>query len=370
MKFSNFFDNRITSYLKKEDGIESLLKIQELAIPVILRKENCIVVSSTGTGKTLCFVLPVLVNLTQFKVTQTLIIVPTNELAKQIENVFRHYKPLFPSLTIYNSFVRHKTNSNISSNVVIASPTDLIKLIKNGKLSSQDVKTIIMDEADMLFEFFKSDLFFLLNYFKNFDHLQYCLFSATLHESLANSIKKDIPNCQIIFDKKDIWENENIQHFLIKTDLPILDLNMKLEYLQLLLRQIKPFFALVFVNNKMDAEMVCKFLLNSGFKVGMLYGEMNHKIRRDILKKANDLDFEILVCTDLAARGIDLKGVSDVISFDLPKDDLYYIHRAGRTGRGKYKGNSYIFVPSNDYEKVNKLLKKISFSNIKLSLRK
>lgn len=204
MKFSNFFNNKISNYLKKADHIEDLLKIQELSIPAILRKENCIVVSSTGSGKTLCFVLPILVNLTKQAVPQVVILLPTNELAKQIYKVIKHYQELFSEVTIYNAFNKHKSQVNITNKIILASPTELIKLIRNGQLSLKNLQTVVMDEADMLFEFFKTEITNLLNYFKTINNLQYCLFSATLHESLANSIKRNIANCQVISDKKDI----------------------------------------------------------------------------------------------------------------------------------------------------------------------
>ncbi len=370
MKFSNFFEKRISNYLEETDHIKELLPIQEIAIPKILKKQNCIIVSSTGSGKTLCYVLPTLVNLQDIDNNQVLVLIPTNELSKQVYNVYLHYAKLFNNVTIYNAFNKHKSVKNISSQIIIANPYETIKLFKNGMINLSTLTTIIIDEADMIFDFFKDEWKMLFYYLKNNNNLQYCLFSATLHESLANSIKKEIPNTLLIQDKKDIWNNDNISHHLVNLEHVInITLEIKLKALNLLLKQINPFFALIFVNSKKDADIVYHSLLKQEYKVGVLYSELDHKIRKDVLLKANRLEYQILVCTDLAARGIDLIGVSDVISFDLPKDDIYYIHRAGRTGRGKYKGNSYIFNISKDVNKVLKLKDKLYFKKIKLQVK-
>ena len=369
MKFSNFFDKKICDYLIQKDHITELLPIQELCIPKILKHENTIIVSSTGSGKTLCFVLPTLVNLNkELNEPQVLVLLPTNELSKQILSVYKHYASLFHNITFYNAFNKHKSTKNIISKIVLASPSEAIKLIKEGQLNINNLQTVILDEADMLYEFFHNEWRQLLLYLKQKKSLQYCLFSATLHESLSNSIKKDINNCIILKDKNDIWKNPNIKHYLIETNLVNSSEDVKLKLLSLLLTQINPFFCLIFVNNKKDASLLNDYLIKQGYKCASLYSELDHKTRRDILLKANKLQYQILICTDLAARGIDLNGVSDVISYDLPQDDLYYIHRAGRTGRGKYEGNSYVFNLNNNSNKIKKLKEKLDFKKIKIDL--
>lgn len=367
MKFSNFFDKKTSDFLKDEFHINDMLPIQENSIPSILKGKNSIVISSTGTGKTLCFVLPLLKKIKNINSSQAFIIVPTNELAKQIFDIIKKFSKIFNDITIFNSFKKHKSNLNITSKIIISSPSELVKLIREGKVNLNNLSTIILDEADMLLEFFKGEVNFLFNRFRKKNDIQYCLFSATLHDSLANLIKKQIPNSTIIRDKKDIWNNENIQHYLVDLGNIInFENDKKLEALNLLLKDINPFFALVFVNDKKTADILYKYLLLNEYKVGILHSELNSNSRKDVFIKANKLQYQILVCTDLAARGIDLNGVSDIISFDLPRDDLYYIHRAGRTGRGKYKGNSYIFKTDKDVDKIRKLKDKINFKNIKL----
>ena len=369
MKFSNFFDKKICDYLIKQDHIVDLLQIQELCIPKILKHENTIVVSSTGSGKTLCFVLPTLVNLNnEINEPQVLVLLPTNELSKQILSVYKHYATLFHNVTFYNAFNKHKSTKNINSKIILSSPSEAIRLIKEGQLNINHLETVILDEADMLYEFFHKEWKQLLIYLKQKKNLQYCLFSATLHESLSNSIKKDINNAIIIKDKNDIWTNKNIKHYLIETNILNNSQELKLKLLDKLLQMINPFFCLIFVNNKKDAILVNEYLIKLRYKSVSLYSELDHKTRRDILLKANKLQYQILVCTDLAARGIDLNGVSDVISYDLPIDDLYYIHRAGRTGRGKYEGNSYVFNLSNNTNKIKKLKEKLDFKKIKLEI--
>lgn len=368
MKFNNFFNNNVSNFLEEKKKIVKLFPIQELSIPIILKKQNCIVVSSTGSGKTLCFVLPILTQLKNIDIPQVLILLPTNELSKQVYKVFKDYEPISNSkLSIYNAFKKHKNINNIKSKIILASPFEIIRLIKNGQINLSMLEMIIVDEADMLYEFFKNEIQSLFFYFKKNKNVQFCLFSATLHESLANTIKKNIDNCKIISYKKDIWNNDNISHHLVNFNNVInWNSDIKLNSLKTLLNYINPFFAIVFVNSKKDADIVYKYLLTNGFKVGVIYSELDHKRRRDVLLKASKFEFNVLVATDLAARGIDLEGVSDIISYDLPQDDLYYIHRAGRTGRGKYMGNSYIFNVSKDVEKIRRLKSKINFKKLKL----
>ena len=370
MKFNNYLPINLSDFLANKLHLTTMLSIQELSIPKMLKKQNCMLISPTGSGKTLCFVLPSLVNMHYtLPNLQVLIIVPSHELAKQICDVYSQFKELYPNLTINNTFKHRHMYDPIKAKVVVSNPLLALNLIHKGLLNVRNLQLVVFDELDMLKEFFAHELETLLTYLHQIPNLQYCLLSATLHESLRKQLTHNIPNMHFLALSNDVWNNENITHYLVELPNSFDNSNeQKLQALASLLKLIKPFFTLVFVKDALTAKHVTSYLIEHGFidSVGF-YSELKKNQRTQILLNAKKLKYHVVVCTDLAARGIDLEGVSDVINYDLPVNDLYYIHRAGRSGRATNKGNVYTFAFKDNKDTVNKLKTKVNFKMIRLS---
>ena len=370
MKFNNYLPTNLSDFLSNKLHLTTMLPIQELSIPKMLKKQNCMLISPTGSGKTLCFVLPSLINMKYIIPNmQVLIIVPSHELAKQICDVYSQFKDLYPNLTINNTFKHRHMYDQIKAKVVLSNPLLALNLIHKGLLNVRNLQLAVFDELDMLKEFFSKELETLLNYLHQIPSLQYCLLSATLHESLRKQLTHNIANMHFLALSNDVWNNANITHYLVELPSSFTNSNeQKLQALNELLKLIKPFFALIFVKDALTAKQVTNYLIEHGYadSVGF-YSELKKNQRTQILLNAKKLKYHVMVCTDLAARGIDLAGVSDVINYDLPINDMYYIHRAGRSGRANNKGNVYTFAFKDNKDTIDKLKTKLTFKMIKLS---
>ncbi|WP_338982537.1 DEAD/DEAH box helicase [Spiroplasma endosymbiont of Eupeodes luniger] len=332
--------------------------IQKKMLPLMVKGQNVIVSANTGTGKTVGYLLAVLskINPTINK-TQAIIIVPTRELAVQIYNVSQKFIKNNPNLKIANLIggqdleqQKQKFNTNYP-HLVIGTPTRLKRMIDEQALALTTSKMVVLDEVDMVFDLdFVNEVDFLLS--KLASNTQFMVFSATINNELQNFLKKYLKNTTI-FDLSDYKIQTNIEHFLVKTRY-----RNRIEILKNLLTTVDPFLCLIFVNKKEDMNQVLDLLQEQNIKAGQIHSSLKSRERIKMLKRINNLEFKFVVCSDIASRGIDLTGVSHVISLNLPYDLTYYFHRAGRTGRGKYHGYSYLFYDSSDEEGIAYLTKK------------
>ena len=353
MKFESF--NLKPDIIKALHALnyEEATSIQDIAIPKILKKENVIVKSETGSGKTHSFLIPILNNLTFDRGIEALIIVPTNELAIQTYEFFKEFKDYFPSLAIkliINGVGLKKGEQQLKTNsqIIIATPTRLSYLLEDKSINLENCKTLVLDEADMLAETgFFGDIEKVYNKLNN---PQIVVLSATISQSVRDFLKKNLPNDLIIEDEKNSLKNK-ITHYFINTK--HIDL---LESVEIFLKNINPYLLFIFANTKKEVNDIYLFLKKNKYKVGIISGELSLRERKAMLRMANNNDFQILVCSDLASRGIDVNDVSDVLSVNIPNNIEYYFHRAGRTARNGKEGNSYVFYNHDSLDKVNQLI--------------
>lgn len=353
MKFESF--NLKPDIIKALHALnyEEATSIQDIAIPKILKKENVIVKSETGSGKTHSFLIPILNNLTFDRGIEALIIVPTNELAIQTYEFFKEFKDYFPSLAIkliINGVGLKKGEQQLKTNsqIIIATPTRLSYLLEDKSINLENCKTLVLDEADMLAETsFFGDIEKVYNKLNN---PQIVVLSATISQSVRDFLKKNLPNDLIIEDEKNSLKNK-ITHYFINTK--HIDL---LESVEIFLKNINPYLLFIFANTKKEVNDIYLFLKKNKYKVGIISGELSLRERKAMLRRANNNDFQILVCSDLASRGIDVNDVSDVLSVNIPNNIEYYFHRAGRTARNGKEGNSYVFYNHDSLDKVNQLI--------------
>lgn len=325
-------------------GFNNPSEIQLRAIPKALKGETLMVQSATGTGKTLCFLIPIIekIDLLNQNV-QSIIIAPTRELAKQIFDFAVPFMKEFPGLKIrlFKSGVEKEDvekGLSIAPHIIIGTPGRLADILSN-KLSLRYVNTIVLDEADMLLR---------EGFFKEIDKVvektnkpRFLVYSATLEANLAHELEKYIgPNVPVI--NEETMTASKVTHYLI--DIRHNDIQDSLERV---INIIKPYLLLVFASKKETANSIYASLRAKKYKAGLLTGDLSARERKTIIRQVKNDEIYILVCSDMAARGLDIPDVSDVINVDLPNNLEFYYHRAGRTGRFNKTGNCYTFY-SND----------------------
>lgn len=322
-------------------------KIQTKVIPELLNNKNVVGVSQTGSGKTHAFLLPIIEKITFNRSVQAIIIVPTRELAMQLDNNLKEFKKVYSDLTTTLLIGGKEKKKNITSQIVIGTPGSLFDAINKQNLIKFDqLKYIVLDEADMLFDNnFIEEVDLVLSNVK--DNVVFAVFSATISQNMHPFFKKYFKNINVISIEDTI---ENISHVLV-------DNKNKNRYDTLLnlTKILNPYLCLIFASKKSEVDEISKKLNEDGIKTIALHGGLNLRDRAKTIKRINALEFKFVVVSDIAARGIDIEGVSHIISYSLPYELDYYIHRAGRTGRYQYSGISYTIFDKEDIKKVEKL---------------
>ncbi|WP_036498915.1 DEAD/DEAH box helicase [[Mycoplasma] testudinis] len=334
--------------------IKKLTKIQEQVIPNLLKKQNIIGVSQTGTGKTLAYLLPILENL-DFKnpYPQAVIISPTRELASQIKNVIirfmKYEKRLVCRLLVggsdYNKQLKQLTFSQ--GQIIVATPQRIIDTFKTGfNWNFDTLKYLVYDEADMLID---------TGFWNSLEKIQQRLtksnpvqaaFSATLHQAITDQIQKVIKNAKIIDVTDSIWVHTKIKHYLITNK--SMD---KFSSLGAIVKQINPYLCLIFVNDSKHIKEIEAWFHTQNITPLVLHGKLSPTARKQAFKAVHNSQQKYLITTDLGSRGLDIEGVSHVISWNLPNDDIWYVHRSGRTSRANYEGESYVlYDPKDDFQ--------------------
>lgn len=367
MKFKNAWINSVVDSL----GFKSFTEIQIKAMPLISKKENVIGVANTGTGKTHCFLFPAIDNLDiSINKIQILIISPTRELSRQIYDRIMFFKKINSSLSASlliggKEYSDSAMSSIFKKHILICTPQKFIDFFTNNPITFlSNLKTIILDEADMLMDMnFSDSIINIFHSIPNVKSIQKVAFSATLHETLSIQLSKFFQNSTIIDVSKNIWENDKVEHHIIYRN------NFSKEKcLMKLLETINPYFCIIFCTRKKDIEHVFNTLYEK-YKsdVVMLHGDLAARERKNVFKIIQTNSCRFLVATDLSSRGIDIDGASDIISWDMQKDDIWYVHRSGRCGRAQYRGNSYIFFENNTYQILRLQKKNIKWDNLKFN---
>lgn len=359
MKFSSFnLKPQLIEVLAKLGYVEPT-KVQEVVIPKALKFENLIVKSETGSGKTHSFLIPIINNVKFNSLLQAIIIVPSRELARQtysfINDIkkYEYFKNLNAKLFVSGEDSKKDLKSfDNSCEILIATPGKLSFLISNASEGFFDnLKTIVLDEADMLIDStFIDEIDGIISKFNN--KLQIEVFSATISPKVNVFLRKFIsPDYTITLDEKRNT-NSKVEHFFINTKhRDRFELTLKF------IEQINPYLLLIFASSKDKVHELYEFLSRNGFKCGQITGDLEARERKSMLRRIKNDEFRIVVCSDLAARGLDVLNVSEVLNFDLPNNIEYYYHRAGRTGRNQNKGECYSFYDSDTNKTISKLLK-------------
>jgi superfamily II DNA/RNA helicase len=346
-----------------EKGYINPTEIQESAIPQVLMGRDLLGCAQTGTGKTGCFIIPLveILNLGKSKsrMPRSLILAPTRELAMQVSEEFsfiNKYLKLQMALLIGGvSFVEQDNKLAKGVDVLVATPGRLLDHIERGKVILKDVKILVIDEADRML-----DMGFIPDIIKINKLLpkirQTLFFSATLSNEIRNIGASFLINPKEITVSPHLTTSSNIETFLIKTVK-----KNKLNDLKKILSIEKIKNAVIFCNRKIDINKVSLFLKKNNFKTVSLHGDMSQSSRIQSLEEFKDGLVEILIASDVAARGIDVAGLSHVFNYDVPNNPEDYVHRIGRTGRAGLKGKAFMFCDESEENNVltiEKLIKK------------
>ena len=340
----------------KELGFFEPTEIQERLIPTVLKGDSVIGQSQTGTGKTHAYLLPMIQKVNPSKeAVQAIITAPTRELAAQIyQEVLKITKNSEEEIAVrlyIGGTDKQRTIEKLKHqpHIVVGTPGRINDLVKEQALFVHSAPILIIDEADLMLEMgFLEDVDQIAS--RMAEALQMLVFSATIPEKLKPFLKKYMENPKYIQVEPKQVTAAKIEHYL----LPARHRN-KLELVFQALETFNPYLAIVFTNTKKKADEVADRLMGKGLKVGRIHGDLSPRERKQMMKQILDLDYQYIVATDLAARGIDIQGISHVINYELPSDLDFYIHRVGRTARAGYSGIALTIYEDRDEDALNKL---------------
>jgi len=342
----------------KEMGFEEASPIQSKAIPIAMAGADVIGQAQTGTGKTAAFGIPILEKVKRdSKHPQTLVLCPTRELAVQAAEEIRRlarYMHGVKVLPIYGGQdITKQIRALKGTQIIIGTPGRVMDHLRRKTIRCDYVDTIVLDEADeMLNMGFREDIETVLQYIPNKER-QTILFSATMPQPILditqNYQKPDAKFIKVV--KKELTVPKIEQYYL---DVKRKD---KVEVLCRLLDYYEPKLSLVFCNTKKMVDDLTEVLKGRGYFAEGLHGDMSQAQRDRVMKSFRSGKTDILIATDVAARGIDVDDVEAVFNYDIPQDDEYYVHRIGRTGRAGRTGRSFTFVKGKEVYKLKDIMR-------------
>lgn len=321
--------------------------VQAAAIPLLLSGKDVIAQAQTGTGKTLAFVLPILeiINPEQSHV-QALIITPTRELAIQITAEIKKLSRV-TGASVLAAYGGQDVEAQIhklkgAAHIVVGTPGRLLDHLRRGTLSLSQTKLLVLDEADQMLH---------MGFFKEVEEImqevpykrQTMLFSATISEDIRKIAVRYMRDPEDVRIEGKRITLEGIDQVVIETT----DRG-KQPLLFELIQQYQPYLAVVFCRTKVRAKNLTEALIEHGFNADELHGDLSQAKREGVMKRFRAAKLQILVATDVAARGLDVEGVTHVFNYDIPHDGEDYIHRIGRTGRAGHEGMAITFATTKD----------------------
>ncbi|CAB1274443.1 DEAD/DEAH box helicase [Candidatus Nitrosacidococcus tergens] len=355
--FECFSINGLILQALKELKYQNPTLIQTQAIPSFLKGYDLVGQAQTGTGKTAAFAIPILnqINLHQQN-TQALILTPTRELAIQVTEAFRSYAKYltgFSTFPIYGGQPMGKQLQQLKYGiqVVVGTPGRVMDHLRRKSLRLDHLTTIVLDEADEMLKMgFIEDVEWILQQIPH--KCQTALFSATMPHSIRNIASKHLNNPQDIKIKQETKTLPEItQRYWLASRLS------KLDALSRILEMEGNSAAIIFVRTKATTEEVAKYLQQHGYTAAALHGDMSQFLREKVIAQLKDSTLNIVVATDVAARGLDVERIGHVINYDTPYDIETYIHRIGRTGRAGRTGVATLFVTSREQRVLNTIQK-------------
>ena len=339
-----------------ELGYESPTEIQKQTIPFILSDiRDLIALAQTGTGKTAAFSLPILdmIDDTSRKI-QLLVLAPTRELALQIAKDIKNYTKYLPNVkttAVYggSSITDQIRNLREKPQIIVGTPGRVIDLINRKALDFSQIHWLVLDEADeMLSMGFKDDLETILS--ETHETKQTLLFSATMNKEVERISKNYLTNPHRISVGSINAVKKNIKH-----EYYVVNYRQKKEALKRLIDANPNQYSIIFCRTKMETQDVADFLMQNGYAADALHGDLSQAQRDTVMKKFRLKNIDILVATDVAARGLDVNSLTHVIHYSLPDDPEVFVHRSGRTGRAGKDGISMALIKPEETRKLSQI---------------
>ena len=339
-------------------GYEEMTEVQELVIPVALDGHDVLAQAPTGTGKTCAFGLPILENINlKSNNLQVLILAPTRELAIQISEDLReyaYYKEGIRIVTLYGGEYIEKQITSLKKKpqIVVATPGRLMDHMERRTVRLDNISTVVLDEADeMLNMGFREDIDTILSQVNDNDH-QTMLFSATFSPEIEAITKEYLKKPKVIkINRKELTLSNITQNYLTVRE------QDKIEVISRLIDINSYELGMIFCNTKKTVDEVTSGLLQRGFVTEALHGDMKQMQRERVMARFKAKQVNILVASDVAARGLDVNDVDVVFNYDLPQEDEYYVHRIGRTGRAKKEGVAISLISGKEIYRLKSIMK-------------
>jgi ATP-dependent RNA helicase DeaD len=337
----------LTDYLKTV-GITEPTPIQVQAIPLLMAGKDLVAQAQTGTGKTLAFLLPILEKVDINKpYVQALIITPTRELALQIT---KETKKLADTvgvnvLSVYGGHTLAKQINQLKGNphIVIGTPGRLLDHVRRETINLAGVSKLVLDEADqMLHMGFLDEVENLINLTAH--KRQTILFSATIPSRIRSLAKRYMDKPTDIHIQKEHVTLDEIKQIMVETTQ-----EDKLDKLCSMIDEYRPYLAMIFCHTRQRVTVLNTALAQRGYEVDELHGDLSQTKREQVMRRFREAKLQILVATDIAARGLDIEGITHVFNYDIPHDAESYIHRIGRTGRAGQTGTAVTFVAPGEH---------------------
>ncbi len=341
-------------------GFKEPSPIQQEAIPIILSGRDIVGQAHTGTGKTAAYALPMLNMLELSKEVEGLVIVPTRELATQVsDEIFRLGKFLkIKTATVYGGSSYSRQLHHIeNASVVVATPGRLLDLLRSGKIELNP-SFVVLDEADEMLDMgFLEDIKAIFEFIPS--NRQTMLFSATMPQEIKELASKILYNPAFVSITQKEVTNKNIKQYYY-----VVDEKERDEALMRLLDYKSPKKAIIFCRMKIEVDRLADFLASQGINAKGLHGDMPQRTREEVIKSFKRGSTQILIATDVAARGLDISDVSHVFNYHIPFDPESYVHRIGRTGRAGKEGEAISIVTPHEFKQLLKIQKAVGSSLI------
>ncbi len=356
MKFNEF--NLSQALLKGIEamGFEEASPIQAESMAPLLEGKDVIAQAQTGTGKTAAYGIPMLERVEEKGPVQGLVLCPTRELCLQVANELSNlgaYKKGVKILPVYGGTAIERQIRALKGGVqiVVGTPGRVMDHMRRKTLRFDDLAIAVLDEADEMFDMgFRDDMRTILD--ETPADRQTCFFSATMEKDIMDFSAKFQRDPEIIRIKHKQLTVENIEQYYLE-----MKASMKPEILSRLVDIYDPTLAIVFCNTKKRVDDLVSEMASRGYAVDGLHGDLKQSQRDAVMKRFRNSSIDMLVATDVAARGIDVGDVDMVVNYDLPQDEEYYVHRIGRTARAGRKGLSFSFIVGRDIYKLEDIVR-------------